>query len=98
MFYANASLIYIKDFNISAFAFPGGADPGANPPRPGRTVRDYMAPGSMRGLLLFCFSHEIQSNLNCVIVFGYLFMSALSSHCLSSFVAPTNPQTLHGST
>lgn len=58
MFYANASLIYIKDFNISAFAFPRG-DPGVNPPppgRPGTTVRDYMASGSMRGLLLFCFS------------------------------------------
>ena len=24
MFYVDASLIYIKDFNISAFAFPGG--------------------------------------------------------------------------
>lgn len=37
MFYANTKLIYIKDFNISAFAFPMG-DPGTNPPQ---TYKDY---------------------------------------------------------
>lgn len=104
IFYVDASLICIKDLNISAFAFPGrgGSRATPPPPRPGSTVMDYTASGSTRGsAFCFCYvflSYEIQCNLSCVMIFGYLFLSALSSYCLSSFVAPTNPQTLQGST
>lgn len=64
VFYVDASLICIKDLNISAFAFPGGGDPGATPrPRPGRTVGDYMASGSTRASAFVVFFFLMRSSV-----------------------------------
>lgn len=63
VFYVDASLICIKDLNISVFAFPEGGDPGATPPRPGRTVGDYMASGSTRASAFVVFFFLMRSSV-----------------------------------